>query len=108
MIIMVHHTKYFSMIGIAMKELRNDKLLQKTKQLYDNILKLKQLDIDNYYCAKLLDWFNEVVYKILPFTRAKSLTKWIKNYIKKNVNMYIELILVVISGVNLEIHILLL
>lgn len=83
MIIMVHHTKYFSVIGIAMKELRNDKLLQKTKQLYDNILKLKQLDIDNYYCAKLLDWFNEVVYKNIAIYKSKKSDKMDQELYKK-------------------------
>lgn len=44
-----------------MKELRNDKLLEKTKTLYHNILELKKVDIDNNYCANILDWFNEIV-----------------------------------------------
>lgn len=46
-----------------MKELRNDKLGNKCKKLYHDILNLKKIDINNYYCANLLDWFDEVVLK---------------------------------------------
>ena len=45
-----------------MRELRNDKLLEKSKMLYHNVLELKKVDIDNNYCANLFDWFNEIVY----------------------------------------------
>ncbi len=38
-----------------MKELRDDKLLAKSKNLFSNILKLKKLNIDNNYCANMLD-----------------------------------------------------
>lgn len=41
-----------------MKELRDDKLLNKSKAIFRNILELKKLKIDNNYCANLLDWFN--------------------------------------------------
>ena len=44
-----------------MKELKNEKLAYKIKKLYNNILKLKKLDIDDYFCANLLDWFNEII-----------------------------------------------
>ena len=37
-----------------MKELRNDKLLEKSKKLYNDIIELKKVDVDNYYCANLL------------------------------------------------------
>lgn len=47
-----------------MRELKNDKLISKIHKIEQNILKLKKLDIDNYYCANLLDWFNEVILKI--------------------------------------------
>ena len=46
-----------------MKELRDDKLLAKSKNLFSNILKLKKLNIGNNYCANMLDWFNVVVLK---------------------------------------------
>lgn len=46
-----------------MRELKNEKLKYKTDALYKNILKLKKLNIDNYYCANLLDWFIEVTRK---------------------------------------------
>lgn len=55
-----------------MKELRNDKLLQKSKILYHNILELKKLDIDNNYCANLFDWFNEVVLKNISIHMSKK------------------------------------
>ena len=55
-----------------MKELKNEKLQQKIKRIYANILKLKKLDIDNYYCANLLDWFNEVILKNIAIYRSKQ------------------------------------
>lgn len=54
-----------------MKELRNDKLLLKSKTLFSNILELKKLQIDNNYCANLLDWFNEVVAKNIYIHKSK-------------------------------------
>jgi len=58
--------------GHFMKELKNEKLQQKIKRIYANILKLKKLDIDNYYCANLLDWFNEVILKNIAIYRSKQ------------------------------------
>lgn len=55
-----------------MKELRNDKLLEKTKTLYHNILELKKVDIDNNYCANILDWFNEIVLKNIAIYKSKK------------------------------------
>lgn len=55
-----------------MKELKNEKLQQKINLLYTNILKLKKLDIDNYYCANLLDWFNEVILKNIAIYKSKQ------------------------------------
>lgn len=55
-----------------MRELKNDKLELKTKMLYNNILKLKKLDIDNYFCANLLDWFNEVILKNIAIYKSKQ------------------------------------
>ena len=56
-----------------MKELRNDKLLEKSKLLYHNSLELKKVDIDNNYCANLLDWFNEVVLKNIIIHKSKKI-----------------------------------
>jgi uncharacterized protein YifN (PemK superfamily) len=55
-----------------MRELKNDKLQLKLDKLYDNILQLKRLDIDNYYCANLLDWFNEIVLKNIAIYKSKQ------------------------------------
>lgn len=55
-----------------MRELKNEKLESKLKILYRNILKLKKLDIDNYFCANLLDWFNEVVLKNIAIYKSKQ------------------------------------
>lgn len=55
-----------------MKELRNDKLLEKSKLLYHNIIELKKVDVDNNYCANLLDWFNEVVVKNIIIHKSKK------------------------------------
>ena len=61
------------MIGeLYMKELRNEKLLQKVNRIYNNILELKKLDIDNFYCANLLDWFNEVILKNIAIYKSKQ------------------------------------
>jgi len=46
-----------------MRELKDEQLKSKTNTLYSNLLKLKKLDIDNYYCSNLLNWFNEVIIK---------------------------------------------
>ena len=55
-----------------MRELKNEKLKDKIDSLYRNIIKLKKLDIDNYYCANLLDWFNEVVLKNISIYKSKQ------------------------------------
>jgi uncharacterized protein YifN (PemK superfamily) len=55
-----------------MRELKDDKLRLKVDRLFDNILLLKKLDIDNYYCANLLDWFNEVVSKNIAIYKSKQ------------------------------------
>ena len=56
-----------------MKELKNEKLKEKIETIYKNILALKKLDIDHYYCAKLLDWFNEVILKNISIFKSKIL-----------------------------------
>lgn len=55
-----------------MRELRNDKLLEKSKKLYHDILELKKIDIDNNYCANLFDWFDEVVLKNIAIHKSKK------------------------------------
>lgn len=55
-----------------MRELRNEKLELKVNRIFNNILKLKKLDIDNYYCADLLDWFNEVILKNISIYKSKK------------------------------------
>ena len=54
-----------------MRELKDEKLRDKIELLYRNIIKLKRLDIDNYYCANLLNWFNEVVFKNIAIFKSK-------------------------------------
>lgn len=54
-----------------MRELKDEKLKEKSNVLYKNILKLKKLNIDNYYCANMLDWFNEVVLKNISLYKSK-------------------------------------
>ena len=56
-----------------MKELKNEKLKEKIETIYKNILALKKIDIDHYYCAKLLDWFNEVILKNISIFKSKIL-----------------------------------
>lgn len=55
-----------------MRELKDIKLRLKIDILYNNILKLKKLDIDNFYCANLIDWFNEVVLKNIAIYKSKK------------------------------------
>lgn len=55
-----------------MRELKNDKLRLKLQKIEQNILKLKKMDIDNYYCANLLDWFNEVILKNIAIFQSKA------------------------------------
>jgi uncharacterized protein YifN (PemK superfamily) len=55
-----------------MKELHNKKLFNKCITLYNNILKLKKLQIDDNYCANLLDWFNEVSLKNMAIFKSKQ------------------------------------
>lgn len=55
-----------------MRELKNEKLQLKLDTIFKNILKLKKLDIDNFYCADLLDWFNEVILKNISIYKSKK------------------------------------
>lgn len=54
-----------------MRDLSNAKLKEKIEQLHKNIISLKELDIDNYYCANLIDWFNELVLKNKSIYKSK-------------------------------------
>lgn len=68
-----------------MRELKNEKLQFKIDTIFKNVLRLKKLDIDNYYCANLLDWFNEVVLKnIAIYKSKKSETQIDQELIKKD------------------------
>ena len=58
--------------GVFMKELRNEKLLAKSKSLFHNVLELKKLNIDNNYCANLLDWFNEIALKNIAIHKSRK------------------------------------
>lgn len=53
-----------------MRELSDQKLLDKCKTLYSSILSLKKLDAGDNYCANLLDWFNEVVQKNIAIKKS--------------------------------------
>ena len=55
-----------------MRELKDEKLRYKLDIIYKNIKKLKRLDIDNYYCANLLDWFNEIILKNIAIFKNKN------------------------------------
>ena len=55
-----------------MQEIKDERLKDKTDELYANILTLKRLGVDNYYCANLLKWFNEVVSKNIAIYQSKK------------------------------------
>ena len=55
-----------------MEEIKDERLKDKTDELYANIITLKQLGVDNYYCANLLKWFNEVVSKNIAIYQSKK------------------------------------
>ncbi len=55
-----------------MREVKNDALKHKIDFLYKNIINLKKLDVDNYFCADMLDWFNEVVRKNISIYKSKK------------------------------------
>lgn len=55
-----------------MRELKDEKLRYKLDIIYKNIKKLKRLDIDNYYCANLLNWFNEIILKNIAIFKSKN------------------------------------
>lgn len=57
-----------------LRELKDEKLKFKLNMMYKSILKLKKLDIDNYYCANLLDWFHEVILKNIAIYKSKQST----------------------------------
>ena len=55
-----------------MQESKDKQLKSDTDELYENIIKLKRLNIDNYYCSNLLKWFNEVVLKNIAIYKSKQ------------------------------------
>lgn len=55
-----------------MRELKDEKLRYKLDIIYKNIKKLKRLNIDNYYCANLLNWFNEIILKNIAIFKSKN------------------------------------
>ncbi|MBR4061589.1 MAG: type II toxin-antitoxin system PemK/MazF family toxin [Clostridia bacterium] len=55
-----------------MEEIKDERLKDKTDELYANIITLKRLGVDNYYCANLLKWFNEVVSKNIAIYQSKK------------------------------------
>ncbi len=67
-----------------MREPSDKKLKISVNELYTNLIKLKRLEIDNYYCANLLKWFNEVVSKnIAIYTSKQSKTSMDQELYKK-------------------------
>lgn len=55
-----------------MRELKDEKLKLKLDKIYKNLIKLKRLEIDNYYCSSLLNWFNEVISKNIAIYKSKQ------------------------------------
>ena len=55
---------------MLMRELSDQKLLDKCKTLFSSILMLKKLCVGDNYCANLLDWFNEVVQKNIAIKKS--------------------------------------
>ena len=72
-----------------MRELRNEKLKEKIDRLYSNILSLKKVDVDNYYCANLLDWFNEVVQKNRAIYKSKKSENAMDQELYKKTRQYV-------------------
>lgn len=55
-----------------MREPSDEKLKVSVNELYDNLIKLKRLEVDNYYCSNLLKWFNEVILKNIAIHSSKK------------------------------------
>lgn len=72
-----------------MRELKDEKLKYKLDKIYKNILKLKKLDVDNYYCANLLDWFNEVILKNIAIYKSKKSEEDIDQELFKKSRQYV-------------------
>jgi len=71
-----------------LKELQDKKLLEKCNKIYNSILDLKRLDIDNFFCANLLDWFNEVVNKNIAIYQSKKTSMDQEQYKKYRKHVY--------------------
>jgi len=72
-----------------MRELKDEQLKSKTNTLYSNLLKLKKLDIDNYYCSNLLNWFNEVIIKNISIYKSKFDSKQFDQELYKKKRQYV-------------------
>lgn len=72
-----------------MRELKDEKLKYKLDKIYKNILKLKRLDVDNYYCANLLDWFDEVILKNIAIYKSKKSEEDIDQELFKKSRQYV-------------------
>ena len=55
-----------------MRESSDKSLRYKLNSIYNDIITLKRLGIDNYYCSKLIDWFHEVVLKNISIYQSKQ------------------------------------
>ena len=55
-----------------MKESSDKNLRHKLYLIIDDIIKLKRLDVDNYYCSNLIAWFHEVVLKNISIYKSKK------------------------------------
>lgn len=55
-----------------MKESSNKSLKHKIGLLYKDMIELKELRIDNYYCSKLVEWFHEVINKNIDIYKSKQ------------------------------------
>lgn len=71
------------------RELKNEKLKEKLDILYRNILRLKKLNIDNYYCANLLDWFIEVINKNISIYKSKQSENQMDQELYKKERQYV-------------------
>jgi len=73
-----------------MKEISESKLDDKLKNIKENIMKLKNLGVENYYCANVLDWFNEILIKNHSIYESKRNRDKVDNetYKKNRQNVY--------------------
>lgn len=58
--------------GNKLRESKDVSLKHKVTMLYDKIIELKRLQIDNYYCAQLIAWFDEVMNKNIAIYKNRQ------------------------------------